>query len=315
MKTDDTQAPVITPPDVPDRVPVNPRKIAWARRRRALSRFWSQYRKSAMGVAGLVILVLFVGMALYSFVLDDTLTNPSKIFGPPLQSPNPKYPMGTDIDGISVLYLVIEGSRTSLFVGLTAAAITMVIGAAIGIYAGYRGGFTDSALMRLTDFFLVLPWLALAIVLASILGQNMWVIIGIIGFTSWPGAARLVRAQALSVKERQFVERSRALGGTTWRVVSRHILPNVTPVILANMILAIAIAILSESALSFLGLGDPLRITWGTLIDRAYTEGALTLGAWWWLLFPSLCIVLVVLAFTMVGFAFDEIINPRIRDR
>ncbi len=169
--------------------------------------------------------------------------------------------------------------------------------------------------MRLADFLLVIPWLVLAIVLASIFGQNICVIIAIIGFTSWPGAARLIRAQTLSVKEHLYVERSKALGGGSWHVVSRHILPNVMPVILANAILTVAIAILSESALSFLGLGDPLRVTWGQVIEEALHRGATSIGAWWWLLAPSFCIVLVVLGFTMVGYALDEVINPRIRER
>jgi peptide/nickel transport system permease protein len=125
----------------------------------------------------------------------------------------------------------------------------------------------------------------------------------------------LVRAQSLSTKERAYIERSRALGGSDWYVMTRHLLPNLMPVIFANTILTIAIAILSESALSFLGLGDPLSKSWGTTIEEAFNTGALTLGMWWWLLGPSLCIVLVVLAFTMVGSAMDEIINPRIRER
>jgi peptide/nickel transport system permease protein len=161
----------------------------------------------------------------------------------------------------------------------------------------------------------VIPWLPLAIVLAAILGQNIWVIILIIGFTSWPGTARLVRAQTLSVKEHMYVERSQALGASNSQVILRHILPNVMPVIFANTILTVAIAILSESSLSFLGLGDPRRVTWGTMIDAAFSEGAISIGAWWWLLAPSLCIVLVVLAFTMCGYALDEIINPRMRER
>jgi peptide/nickel transport system permease protein len=190
-----------------------------------------------------------------------------------------------------------------------------VIGSLVGIAAGFAGRFIDATLMRAADFLLVIPWLALAIVLASIFGRNLFVIVAIIGFTSWPGAARLIRAQTLSVKEHLYVERSKALGGGSWHVVSRHILPNVMPVILANAILTVAIAILSESGLSFLGLGDPLRVTWGQVIEEAFSGGATSIGAWWWLLAPSFCIVLVVLGFTMVGYALDEVINPRIRER
>jgi peptide/nickel transport system permease protein len=181
--------------------------------------------------------------------------------------------------------------------------------------AGYRGRWVDAVLMRITDWFLVIPWLALAIVLASILGQSLFIIVVVIAVTSWPSTARVVRAQVLSVKQRPYVERARALGASDWHLVTRHVLPNVFPVIFANTILVVAIAILSETTLSFLGLGDPLHVSWGTILEFAYDAGATSLGAWWWLVAPGVCIVLVVLAFTMCGYAFDEILNPRIRER
>lgn len=273
---------------------------------------------------GLGILAFFIGLAIFSLFADQSglkkiLVTEQDIAPCTFRDlpcpPNGNNWLGTDADGRSVVTLVMHGSRTSLLVGLVAAAITMVIGSLVGIVAGYRGRFSDTVLMRLADFLLVIPWLALAVVLASIFGQNILVIIAIIGFTSWPGAARLIRAQTLTVKEHLYVERSRALGAGGWHVVSRHILPNVMPVILANAILTVAIAILSESGLSFLGLGDPLRVTWGTIIEEAFSRGATSIGAWWWLLAPSLCIVLVTLSFTMIGYALDEIINPRIRER
>jgi peptide/nickel transport system permease protein len=269
-----------------------------------------------MGLWGLGLLAAFLLLGIASAAGLHGPTNPiDTIKNPDLAPPSLSFPLGTDRNGVSVLSLIIEGASTSLLVGLVASTISMVVGTLVGMVAGYKGSAWDWVLMRITDGFLVLPWLALAIVLAALLGQNLYVIIGIIGFTSWPGTARLVRAQVLSVKERTYVERSRALGGSNWHVISRHILPNVMPVIFANTILTIAIAILSESGLSFLGLGDPLRVTWGSIIDQAYSGSAITIGAWWWLIFPSSCIVLIVLAFTMVGFAFDEIVNPRIRER
>jgi peptide/nickel transport system permease protein len=304
-------APVAPPPGR-----LTPRKVRWLRRRRALGRFWRQYRASGMGMFGLVILTFFILMAIYSALGYGGSTNPIETLqNPTLEPPSLEFPLGTDNNGISVLSLVIKGSKTSLLVGLIASVISMVVGTLIGMAAGYRTGWADTILMFITNAFIVIPWLALAIVLAALLGQNLWIIIMIIGLTSWPGTARLVRAQVLSVKERTYVERSRALGGPGSHVVMKHILPNVMPVIFANTILTIAIAILSESALSFLGLGDPLNITWGTVIDQAFSKGAITIGAWWWLIAPSTCIVLVVLASTMIGFAFDEIVNPRIRER
>jgi peptide/nickel transport system permease protein len=185
----------------------------------------------------------------------------------------------------------------------------------VGIAAGYYGGWPERLLMRLTDWFLVIPFLPLAIVLASLLGRSLFVIIMLIGFTSWPGTSRLVQAQTLTVKTRPYVERARALGASNWHLITRHVLPNVFPLIFANTILVVAIAILSETTLSFLGLGDPLQVSWGTILEFAFSAGAASAGAWWWLLPPGLCIVFVVLAFTMCGYALDEILNPRIRQR
>ncbi|HEX9823569.1 MAG TPA: ABC transporter permease, partial [Actinomycetota bacterium] len=207
------------------------------------------------------------------------------------------------------------GSRISLLVGLLATSVAMLIGAVIGLVAGYFGRWSETLLMRITDWFLVIPFLPLAIVLASVLGGGLFVIIMVIGVTSWPSTARIVRAQVLSVKTRPYVERGRALGATNWHTMTRHILPNVGPLIFANTILTVAIAILSETTLSFLGLGDPLSISWGTILEFAFGGGAMGGGQWWWIIPPGLAIVFVVLAFTMCGFALDEILNPKLRER
>ncbi len=294
---------------------LTPKQLKRARRKQALSRFWAQFRTNKAGMIGLGILVLFALMAISSIFAYKGRLDPTIVHGPRLAGPSLKYPLGTQVDGVSVLSLVVEGSRISLFVGFAAAFISMGLGTAIGMWAGYKSSVTDAVLMRLTDVFLVIPWLALAIVLAAMFGQNLWIIILIIGLTSWAGTSRLVRSQVLSVKERTYIERSRALGASDFHVVGKHITPNLMPVIFANTILTIAIAILSESQLSFLGLGDAKSKSWGTVIEEAFNAGALSLHAWWWLMAPSLCIVLVVLAFTMVGFAMDEILNPRIRER
>lgn len=306
----------IEEPPPPERPPESPRAIARARRRRARARAWRTYRKSRMGMAGLLILVLFVALAVGAPVISDgSGLDASNATGEPLESPSLSFPLGTDDLGRSVLTLTIWGSRISLLVGLLATAISIVIGAVVGIVAGYYGGWLENVSMRMTDWFLVIPFLPLAIVLASILGRSLVVIIFVIGITSWPGTARLVRAQTLTVKTRPYVERARALGGSNWHVITRHVLPNVFPLIFANTILVVAIAILSETTLSFLGLGDPLHVSWGTILEFAFSAGAASAGAWWWLVPPGLAIVLVVLAFTMCGYALDEILNPRIRER
>jgi peptide/nickel transport system permease protein len=269
-----------------------------------------------MGMAGLIILGFFLLVAIAApLVVDPAGLRATEATGGPLESPSLEYPLGTDILGRSVLTLTIYGSRISLLVGFAATLLSMLIGSVIGIAAGYYGRWRDTVLMRLTDWFLVIPFLPLAIVLASLIGPSLPTIIFVIGVTSWPGTARLVRAQTLSVKERPYVERARALGAGGWHLVTRHILPNVFPIIFANTTLTVAIAILSETTLSFLGLGDPLRVSWGSILEFAFSAGASTAGAWWWLLPPGLAIVLVVLAFTMVGYALDEILNPRLRSR
>ena len=295
--------------------PGSPRQITWARRRAAVRRFWAAYRKDKMGLAGLSILLVFIAVAIYAVFADDTGLSITEATGPRLDPPSLEYPFGTGDQGRSVFTLTLHGSKISLLVGLSATVITMVIGSAVGLIAGFRGGWTDQLLMRITDWGLVIPWLMLAISLASIFGQSLFVIILVIGLTTWPSTARLVRSQTLSVRERPYVERSRALGASNWQLVSRHVLPNVMPVIMANTVLIVAIAILSETALSFLGLGDPLSKSWGSILEDASSGGAATRGAWWWLGAPGLCIVLVVLAFTMIGFALDQIINPRLRER
>ena len=169
--------------------------------------------------------------------------------------------------------------------------------------------------MRLTDAFLVIPWLPLAMVLVAAWGQNYGIIVLIIGITSWPGTARVVRADALRVRELQFIERGRAIGSSNWHIMQKHILPNVFPLVFANTILVVAIAILAETTLSFLGLGDPLNFSWGTMLHYAWDSGAAGLPAWWYLLPPGIAIVFVVLAFTFMGTAFDEVLDPKLRKR
>jgi peptide/nickel transport system permease protein len=316
----------ISPPEPRTDLPVatapparkSPRAIAWARRRRALSGYWRTYRRNKQGMVGLAVLVLFVALALLApLIVDEATISPSSATGIPLTGPAGEfaYWLGTDNFGRSVLGMLIYGARISLLVGFTATIGTMLIGSVVGIAAGYYGGRVDTLLNAFTNWFLVIPWIALAIVLASILGPTLFNIILVIAITSWAGTARLVRAQALTVKERPYVERARALGAGDWHLVTRHILPNVFPVIFANTVLTVALAILSETTLALLGLGDPNSVSWGTMIEESFYAGALSAGFWWWLIPPGVCIVLVTLSFTMCGYALDEILNPRLRER
>ena len=292
------------------------RAVRRTRRVRALKSSARLFAKNKMGMAGLAILTVFVVLALFADVLVPearlSVTEPP---GAPLEPPSSQFWLGTDELGRSVLDLVIQGSQISLLVGFLATAISMVIGALVGISAGYFGGGIGALLMRFTDWFLVIPFLPLAIVLGAILGRSLFVIALVIGLVTWAGTARVVRAQVLALKERPYVERARALGASNRQIIARHILPNVFPLIFANTILVVAVAILTETTLSFLGLGDPFRVSWGSILESAYAEGAISLGAWWYLVPPGVCVVLVVLGFTMCGYAFDEILDPRLRDR
>jgi peptide/nickel transport system permease protein len=293
------------------------RRIAWERRRRALAGGWREYRSSTPGMLGLGILVAFVLFALLAPVLADAdkLRAVNTTENPGWASPTGWGPLGTDNLGRPIWDQIVYGSRISLLVGLAATVIAIVIGALVGILAGFYGGIFGGLLMRLSEWFLVIPFLPLAIVLATVLGPSVVNIIVVIGITSWPGTARLIRAQVLTLKERLYVDRARALGAGNRHVMARHILPNVSPLILANTTLTVPIAILSETTLSFLGLGDPTRASWGKMLDEAFTAGALTREAWWYYLPPGLGIMLVVLSFVLVGQALEEILDPRLKER
>jgi peptide/nickel transport system permease protein len=293
------------------------RRIAWLRRRRAVAGAWREYRRNTLGIVGLVVLALAVAMALGAPLLasSDGLHAVNATDNPVFAHPSGAFPLGTDHLGRDVLTQFIWGSRISLLVGLAATVLAIVIGSVVGITAGFFGGLLGGALMRLTEWFLVIPFLPLAIALAAVLGPSVRNIILVIGVTSWPSTARLVRAQVLTLKERLYVDRSRALGASDRHVMGRHILPNVTSLILANLTLTVPIAILSETTLAFLGLGDPTRASWGKMLQESFEAGALTQEAWWYYVPPGVGIMLVVLAFTLVGQALEEVLDPRLRDQ
>jgi peptide/nickel transport system permease protein len=293
--------------------------IVWQRRRATVRRVASEFWSSTPGRIGLLVLLAFVLLALAApFVADRASLDPvaSRAAGAPQWgSPSEYGPLGTDHLRRSVWAQFVWGSRVSLFVGLAATVITITLGSLIGIVAGFVGGRVDGALMRLTEWFLVIPFLPLAIVLASVLGRSVWNIIFVIGVTSWPSTARVVRAQVLTVKQRLFVDRARSLGASGGHIVARHILPNVSGLILANATLAVPISILTETTLSFLGLGDPRRASWGKALEEAFVNGAMTRNAWWYFIPPGLAILLVVLAFTLIGQTLEEIADPRMKRR
>ena len=293
------------------------RRIAWQRRRRSAATAWRQYRRNRAGMIGLVVLVLITLMALAAPLLADRagLAAVNSTANPVWASPAEFAPLGTDHLGRSAWTQFVWGSRISLLIGLTATVLAMVIGTSVGVVAGFFGGRVGGLLMRLTEWFLVIPFLPLALALAAVLGPSVENIILVIGITSWPATARVVRAQVLSVKERLYVDRSRALGASNRHLMGRHVMPNIAPLILANTTLTVPIAILSETTLSFLGLGDPSRPSWGKMLEDGFANGALSQHAWWYFIPPGLGVMLVVLAFVLCGHALEEILDPRLREQ
>jgi peptide/nickel transport system permease protein len=268
-----------------------------------------------MGAIGLSMLIIALFVAIFAPMLApyDPYANVRVSIFDIYQQPSASHWLGTDDGGKDVLSALLYGARVSLLVGFAAAAIALVIGGVVGIVAGYRGRRVGSALMRITDFFLVIPDLALQIVIVAIAGQSLVNIIVVIGALGWTTTARVVRSQTLSVRERKFVLRARALGAGDLHILRRHVLPQVLPLMLANMVLVISLAILSESTLAFLGLGDPTVISWGQMLNFAFDRGAVSAGAWWALITPGLAIVWVVLGTTLLGTALEDVLNPRLK--
>jgi len=278
----------------------------------ALRRFARQFARMPTAMAGLGILVSVTALALAAplFIHPsdlDVINAP----GAPLSPPSAQFPLGTDYAGRSILTLLVWGTRPSLAIGVIATVLTMIVGSVIGLLAGHYSGILSRMLMAVTDWFIALPALPLAIALAAVLGQGDASITIAIAVTSWPGTARLIRAQTLAVEARPFIERAKALGARDGQLMVRQVLPNVAPFILVSGTLTVASAILSETTLTFLGLGNPTDVSWGSMINQAFNQGAVTSGAWWYVLPPGVAILIVVLGFTLVGRAVENILNPR----
>ncbi|WP_406422314.1 ABC transporter permease [Streptomyces sp. NBC_00873] len=294
-------------------VTTNPRALARARKRQSLARFWREYRTHRGGLWGLAGLILIALTAVFAPTLAGADSQSvTAAPGGALESPSGEFPLGTDQFGRSVLALLVWGARVSLTVGLLAAFLCVAIGTVVGIVAGHFHGWYSTVLMRVTDWFLVMPTLVLAIALATVMDRSIWTIIIAIGVTTWPTTARLVRAQTLAVESRPYIERARALGGGHGHIMTRHVLPNVMPLVLAQTTLVISSAILTEATLAFLGLGDPTVTSWGGMLQDAREAGAVSAGDWWYLAPPGVAIALVALSFTLCGRAIESVLNPRL---
>jgi peptide/nickel transport system permease protein len=292
-------------------------------------RFSKRFLSRTDGVVGLIILLIFTTMALFPSLFVGPLETVVTSSGDKFEPPNAAHLFGTDHLGRDMVNLTIHGARISMVIGLLATVVTIFIGAVIGIVSGFVGGRTDTFLMRVTDFFLVIPTFVLAIILTSLIRDalgggstellgirvSLLAIVVVIGITSWSSTARIIRSQTLSLRERAFVDRARVIGSGRGHIMRIHILPNVVNLVVANAVLVFAGAVLTETTLSFVGLGDPFQPSWGQILDSARQVGAPGLGAWWYFVPPGACIVLVVFAFTLVGSALDDLLNPRRRAR
>jgi peptide/nickel transport system permease protein len=264
-----------------------------------------------VAIVGAVVLGFFILIAIIGPWIEPYST--TKQVGPVYAPPSAKHLLGLDDGGIDMLSEVIDGARVSMIVGFAAAAVAMLIGGVIGLLSGYLGNKTDVVLMRITDYFLVIPDVPLMIVAAAVFGRSLLNIILIIGIIYWTSTARLIRAQVKSVRERVYVKRARALGGGHWRLLWNHITPQVAPLLVANTVLTVAIAVFAETYIAFLGLEDPSTISWGRLIQNSLTGGAIFHKAWWAIIPPGLCVTVVILAATMIGQAMEDALNPRLR--
>lgn len=290
---------------------VDSRRAELSRHTVMVIEFWRRYKKNKAAVLGLLLLVIFIIGA--SFAGNIAKYEPLRTrVGPLLQPPGSDYWFGTDDRGKDVFSEVVYGTRTSMLVGAAAALGVTIIGVLVGTVSGYLGGRVDDLLMRFTEIVMIIPSFVLALVLIAIIGSSIWNIVGVIVILSWPRAARLVRADFLTLKEQQFVEASRAVGSSNLYIMLREILPNAMTSVIVNGSLQVASAILTEAGLSFLGLGDPAVTSWGKMM---YESRDVFRNAPWTSIFPGGAIFLLSLAFNLVGDGISDALNPRLKER
>ena len=279
---------------------------------------WAIYKQNLLGRIGLSLLVMFALMAICSFIppLIDPMYQPMTGVDPEITKsvgPSLTHWLGTDFMGRDLLSQLLAGARVAFLVGVSAAFMSIVLGTAIGMVAGYMGRFVDTLLMRLADMIMVMPTMLVVLMLAALFGQlTIWTIVLIIALFRWPGVSRVIRAQTLSLKHRPFIEAARVAGASHTRIIFRHIMPNVLPLSFLYMTFRVTSAIIIEAALAFLGFGDPSTVSWGMMLQWVWKTGHM-FRAPYWLLPPGICISLITLAFYMLGRAMDEVLDPRLR--
>ncbi len=280
------------------------------------SRFWKLYTETPFGLIGIFLVLFFLLVALFAPILAPY--DPFKLnTGNKWEGASLAHPFGTDRLGRDIFSQMVWGTQVSLLIGVTAAFIAVVIGSIVGLVAGYYGGWIDQLLMRVTDFFIQIPGLPFMLVVISIFGGGVRNLVLVIGLLGWTGVARVVRSETLSIKERAFIEATRAIAAKDRHIIFGHILPNTIPLIFANAILRVVDAIIAEAGLSFLGFGDPNTWTWGKVLNEAQRmgENALLMGRWLHFIPPGLAIMFLALGFSLISFSLNEVLNPRLRRR
>jgi peptide/nickel transport system permease protein len=277
---------------------------------RSFVEFWRRYRQNRAAVGGMIVLMLIALLAILGpfFYPVDPFDMVGQPFSPPLR----EYPLGTDVSGRDILAGIIHGASVSLLIGIVASLVATVVGVVIGAVAGYYGGLVDDLLMRTGEFFLTIPSFILAVVLVAIFSPSVLSITAAIAVVSWPAVARLTRGEFIAQREREYVQAARALGMPQWEIILIQILPNALPPVIVVSTLTVATAILTESGLSFLGLGDPNLVSWGYMIGVART--ALRV-AWWMAAIPGVMIVITVIAINLAGEGLNDALNPKLRTR
>ena len=273
---------------------------------------WRMFRRNIPALVGTAMLLLIIGLTLYGTLIYTG--DPFDIVWAPHEAPfvEPDFPLGTDYLGRDLMAGLLSGGGPTLAVGAAAAALTMIIGISMGALSGFYGGWVDNLLMRVTEFFQVLPALLFAMVLVTLFSPSLITIAIAIGVVSWPQTARLTRAEFLKIKELEYVTAARAIGAGNGRIMWRVILPNALPPLIVSATLTIGVAILFEAGLSFLGLGDPNVMSWGLMIgaNRDYI-----LDAWWPVTFPGLAIFFTVFSVSLIGDGLNDAFNPKLRER
>jgi peptide/nickel transport system permease protein len=273
--------------------------------------FRTVLRERKAAVVGLSIIAFFVLLSILApYISPYSITEKTcAVYAPPSSA----HWLGCDDGGIDMLSELMQGGRISLVVGFAATLVAMIIGGGVGILSGYFGRATDIVLMRITDYLLVIPDLVLMIVIADVWGASLFHVIIVIGILEWTSTARIIRAQVMSLRERVYVKRTRALGAGNARIIFRHILPQVGPLLIANTVLTIAIAIYLETALAFLGMEDPTVTTWGTILEHAFERTAISSGAWWAIVPAGFVIAAVIVGCFLFGQAVEDALNPRLK--